>query len=85
MHIQLPNQNSSPYLTHLSISKNSFLLFEYELFAGKNANHHHPGIIMLVPTKLSLPIQDLAFSKVLQIPHHLYGLITQIAAASAAV
>lgn len=48
MHIQLPNQNSSPYLTHLSISKNSFLLFEYELFAGKNANHHHPGIIMLV-------------------------------------
>ena len=29
------------------------------------------------PTKLSLPIQDLAFSKVLQIPHHLYGLITQ--------
>lgn len=48
MHIQLPNQNSSPYLPHLSISKNSFLLFEYELFVGKNANHHHPGIIMLV-------------------------------------
>ena len=44
----LAHQNSSPYLPHPSINKNSFLLFEYELFVGKKANHHHPGIIMFV-------------------------------------
>lgn len=45
-HISTSKQLSIPASS--SINKNSFLLFEYELFVGKNANHHHPGIIMLV-------------------------------------